>query len=56
MTPKINTDYWPKPIPDRRFDWEAYPEDWDLGMPVGRGATEPEAILDLQMQLEDDND
>jgi hypothetical protein len=52
----IRTDYWMKPSHDRRYDWEAYPEDWDLGIPVGHGATEFEAIVDLQMQLEDDND
>jgi hypothetical protein len=44
---KIVTDYWPKPIPLRCFDWTACSDDYEPGMPVGYGATEAEAIADL---------
>ena len=43
----IVTHFDPKPIPDRRWDWEAHSDGYDLGMPVGLGATEAEAIEDL---------
>ena len=52
MTPKIRTEYRPKPIPVRQFDWTATTADYDLGHPVGYGRTEAEAINDLIMQLE----
>lgn len=54
----IRTDYWAKPIPDRKHDWDAI--DWDTydGAPdsstrnqIGWGATEAEAIQDLLEQL-----
>lgn len=49
--PKIVTNYWAKPIPDRRFDWCATfdgDEPNDNGhMPQGYGTTEQEAIADL---------
>jgi hypothetical protein len=60
--PKIITDYWLKPIPDRRFDWsattenyEAWVEDgeWTSTHPIGYGRTEEEAIADLKEQMED---
>ena len=38
------------PIPVRKYDWEAYREGWDLGDPMGYGATEQEAINDLLEQ------
>jgi hypothetical protein len=40
-------------IPDRRFDWSAVDDDtYDgPGCPIGRGATEQEAIDDLLEQL-----
>lgn len=51
---KIQTDYWAKPIPIRRFDWCATWENYEGGDgyderpgPVGYGATEQEAIDDL---------
>lgn len=53
ITPKIRTEYWPKPIPTSKFDWSAVVDDWDIGHPVGYGATEAEAINDLVMQLEE---
>lgn len=55
-TRKIDTHYWPKPIPMRSADWESVEEDYDLGRPVGRGATQAEAIADLQQQLDDEYD
>jgi hypothetical protein len=50
--PKIVTNYWAKPIPDRQFDWSAVTEHYDLGHPIGYGRTEAEAINDLILQLE----
>jgi hypothetical protein len=59
---KITTCFWPKPIPDRRYDWSAidsdtYDADCDQDGyfshdPVGYGRTEAEAIQDLKDQLE----
>lgn len=50
--PRICTDFWAKPIPDRRFDWSAWYDDDEPndvgGMAVGHGATEAEAIADLK--------
>lgn len=55
---KIRTDYWPKPIPLRQFDWTAVDDDTYDGAPechcpVGYGGTEEEAIKDLMEQIED---
>ncbi len=49
--PKIVTNYWAKPIPDRQFDWSAHydgdePND-DGQMMVGYGQSKEEAIIDL---------
>lgn len=46
---KIVTSFDYPPIPDRRFDWSAIDDNtYDgEGCPVGRGATEQEAINDL---------
>ena len=52
---KIRTDYWPKPIPPRQFDWSAVVDDDSYdGAPdsgnrhqVGYGATEQAAVDDL---------
>ena len=53
MTPasKILTEYDPKPIPLRRFDWVAAREDDEDGFHVGYGSTEAKAIADL-LELE----
>jgi hypothetical protein len=63
---KITTDYWPKPIPQRDFDWSAidedtYDADWEgeergfvSKSPIGYGATEEEAIADLIGQFIDE--
>lgn len=44
---KIITEHWAKPIPQRQFDWEATYSDYDFGDPIGFGATEVDAVLDL---------
>lgn len=49
---KIRTEFVYPPIPDRSFDWSAVDDDtYDYDAPIGRGATEQEAIEDLQEQL-----
>lgn len=56
---KIVTHYDPPPIPMRDCDWCAYDDDTyggDPGDPVGRGATEREAIIDLLWHLDMDED
>jgi hypothetical protein len=59
---KIVTQHVYPPIPDRRFDWSAVLDDYDGGFsdgssdPVGRGATEQEAIRDLMEQIEEMED
>ena len=51
----IRTSFDPKPIPDRQWDWSAWrPENYDLGSPTGYGATEAEAIADLNEQIEEE--
>lgn len=51
----IKTEYVPKPIPARQFDWEAWDDDTYDGEPgqVGLGATEKEAIDDLREKLDE---
>lgn len=53
---KIKTHYDPPPIPLRQFDWTAIDDETYGGEPsdpIGRGATEKEAIDDLLEQLEE---
>lgn len=45
--PKIITNYWAKPIPDRQFDWSAMEDGGDERL-CGYGRTEAEAIEDLR--------
>jgi hypothetical protein len=52
-SPKIITHYWAKPIPPRNYDWSATLDNYEENDPVGHGATEAEAIADLQEQLDD---
>lgn len=52
---KIITGYWPKPIPERRFDWSAIRNGYEPGCPIGYGATEAEAIAELKA-LEEENE
>lgn len=47
---KIVTKYDPPPIPFRDCDWSAVYDDYDLGSPIGHGATEADAIEDLKME------
>ena len=51
--PKYITRYEYPPIPDRRWDWSAVTDEYDGTGPVGEGATEREALLDLLDQLEE---
>jgi len=48
---KIQTSYWRKPIPTDKYDWEAVDDNYEPGEPIGRGATEQEAIDDLLEQI-----
>lgn len=48
----IMTEFDPKPIPLRQFDWEAWDLDQDENSPIGYGETEQEAITDLKVQLD----
>jgi hypothetical protein len=45
---KIVTQHICPPIPSFKFDWRATWDGYDLGDPVGYGATEQEAIDDLR--------
>jgi hypothetical protein len=54
----IVTNYDHPPIPDRSFDWSAVDDDTYDGAPdthppcpIGRGATEAEAVADLLEQI-----
>ena len=50
----IQTYYDPKPIPIRRFDWEAVDYDTlDYDSVTGFGATKEEAVADLMERLDD---
>lgn len=49
----INTRHEFPPIPDRSFDWCATDDNYEPGCPIGLGATELDAIVDLLDQLED---
>jgi len=50
---KINTHYRAKPIPPRGFDWSAiFDDSADDDCLVGYGATEEEAIQDLEAQVQ----
>ena len=54
---KIATTYNPKPIPDRRYDWEAIDSDtYEGGCPIGHGRTEGEAVADLMDQLGEEDE
>lgn len=49
---KIVTNYVYPPIPDRRFDWVAYPDGAEESGPAGHGHTEAEAIAELKENLD----
>jgi len=51
---KIKTEYWPKPDPNRNFDWCAWDDNtYEGGCPLGYGPTREAAINDLLEQLEE---
>lgn len=51
---KIETEYWRRPVPTAKFDWQAIDADtYESGAPQGFGATEQEAIADLMEQLQE---
>lgn len=53
----LKTVYDPKPIPIRRFDWEAYDDDtFDMGSCIGYGTTEQEAIDNLMEMIDEETD
>lgn len=49
---RIVTSWIFPPIPTRRFDWSATLEDYEPGAPMGCGATEDLAIVDLMSQVD----
>jgi hypothetical protein len=49
---QISTEYVYPPIPIRNFDWRAWFTDNDEEGPVGWGATQEQAIADLQENAE----
>ena len=51
-TQRIVTHFVYPPIPVRNFDWAAVTDSYEPGCPIGYGATEQDAIADLQEQLE----
>jgi hypothetical protein len=51
---EIITDYWPKPIPIRDFDWSATLDNYEPGCPIGHGATKEKAIGDLLEKINED--
>lgn len=60
---KICTSYWPKPIPDRSFDWSAWDADTYDGAcdsstrnQIGYGKTAAEAIEALKEILIEDEE
>jgi len=62
---KVRTSFDCPPIPTRAFDWSAVTDDYDADCdldgffsthPIGRGATEAEAIADLGEQLDEKED
>ena len=59
---KVHTNFDYPPIPVRDMDWSAVDDNYDCDCdedgffstcPVGRGATEQEAIADLLQQIEE---
>ena len=48
----IHTEFVNPPIPVRSMDWNATLDDYEPGDAIGHGATEQEAIDDLNEQIE----
>ncbi len=53
---RVITDFWAKPIPDRRFDWQAIEDGTEESGPVGNGRTEAEALADLAQHFDEIDD
>ena len=50
---RVKTNFDPKPIPLRQFDWAAWDDDTlDYDSVMGWGANEEAAIADLQEKME----
>jgi hypothetical protein len=43
----IKTEFFPKPIPIRSFDWEATRDGYDEGDLIGYGETKADAVQNL---------
>jgi len=56
----VHTTFEYPPIPRRDMDWSAITDDYDgaedAHSPIGRGATEEEAIADLKRSIEESED
>lgn len=52
----IVTDYDPKPVPVRSWDWCATLVGYDAGDPIGYGETEQAAIADLKHKMESNDE
>lgn len=50
----IITEYWPKPIPIRNYDWQAWVDGREESGQVGQGATEDAAVEDLLEQIDEE--
>lgn len=48
----IRTDYWRKPIPTDRFDWEAWVDGREERYGTGFGRTREDAVADLMERAE----
>lgn len=54
---RLATSFDHPPIPVRHYDWSAYDDRTaDIGMTVGNGSTENEAINDLLERLEEEDE
>ncbi len=52
----IRTDYWRKPIPTDRFDWEAWVDGQEERYGTGFGRTREEAIAELMECIDEVDD
>lgn len=50
----IRTEYWRKPIPTNKYDWEAWEDGTEETGPVGYGRTEDAAVEDLLEQIDEE--
>jgi len=52
----IKTEFTHPPIPDRRFDWQAWEDGYEEEGLYGYGPTEAEAVADLMTKLAEKED